>query len=196
MTSGETNLEEWGNKFRDTVARYDILMDEIKTKLRSFKEMEKQDATEQEERRIEQMMMEMQLYMKKKEEDKAIKSHCNVLKVKLPKLEITRFNGTHIDWDRFWNQCESKIDRPELPAVSKFSYLQEVISLKVRVIIDGLTFTNEVCIRAKNILISMINKKEKKNKTMKTMENSKKSTGLSLNKLKEIIEDLVRMNDG
>ena len=95
--------DKWGNKFRDAVARYDILMDEIKTKLRSFKEMEKQDATEQEERRIEQMMMEVQLYMKKKEEDKAIKSHCNVLKVKLPKLVITRFNDTQIDWDRFWN---------------------------------------------------------------------------------------------
>ena len=78
-------------------------MDEIKTKLRSFKEMEKQDATEQEERTIDQMMMEVQLYMKKKEEDKAIKSHCNVLKAKLPKLVITRFNDTPIDWDRFWN---------------------------------------------------------------------------------------------
>ena len=27
MTIGETNLEEWGNKFRDAVARYDILSD-------------------------------------------------------------------------------------------------------------------------------------------------------------------------
>ena len=42
----------------------------------------------------------MQLYMKKKEEDKTIKSDCNVLKIKLSKLVITRFNGTHIDWFR------------------------------------------------------------------------------------------------
>ena len=42
--------------------------------------------------------MEMQVYMKKKEEDKATKSNCNVLKVKLPKLVTTRFSGTFIDW--------------------------------------------------------------------------------------------------
>ena len=42
----------------------------------------------------------MQLYMKKKEEDKTIKSVCNVFKIKLSKLVITRFNGTQIDWFR------------------------------------------------------------------------------------------------
>ena len=53
-------------------------MDEIKSKLRLFKEIEKQNATEQDEQKMKRMMMEMQLHMKKKEED-------NVLKVKLPK---------------------------------------------------------------------------------------------------------------
>ena len=37
-------VEEKGNKFRD-----DVPMDEIESKLRSFKETEKQNATEQEE---------------------------------------------------------------------------------------------------------------------------------------------------
>ena len=55
-------------------------MDEIERKLRSFKEMEKQNVTQQEEKMMERMMMEMQLHMKMKE-DKAIKSDCNVLKV-------------------------------------------------------------------------------------------------------------------
>ena len=100
-------------------------MDEIESKLRSFKEIEKQNATEQKERRMEQMMMEMLLHMKKKEEDKAIiKSDCNILKVKLPKFVITRFNGTHIDWFRFCNQFESEIDRSELPATSYFLTLK------------------------------------------------------------------------
>lgn len=48
-------------------------------------------------------MMEMQLHMTQEEEGKAIKSDCNVLKVKLPKLVITRLNGTGINWFRFWN---------------------------------------------------------------------------------------------
>ena len=136
-------VEEWGNKYRDTVARYDISMDEIESKLRSFKEMGKQNATEQEERRMEWMIMEIQLHMKKKkEEDKTIKSGCNVLKVKLPKLVIIWCNGTHIDWFTFWCQFKSEIDISEFPAVSKLSYLKEFI-LKVRVIIDGLHFTTE-----------------------------------------------------
>lgn len=29
---------------------------------------------------------------------------------KLPKLKITKFNGTHIDWFRFWNQFKAEID--------------------------------------------------------------------------------------
>ena len=85
----------------------------------------------------------MQLHMKKEEEDKAIKSDCNVLKVKLPKLVITRFNGTLIDCFRFWNQLESEISRSELSAVTKFSYYKELISPKVTVIIDRLFFTSE-----------------------------------------------------
>ena len=31
--------------------------------------------------------------------------------VKLPKLMITKFKGTPLDWFRFWNQFESKIDK-------------------------------------------------------------------------------------
>ena len=93
-----------------TLGEVDIPMDEIKINMKSFKEIEKQNTTEQGERRMERMMMEMQLHMKKKEEDKPIKLDCTVLKVKLPKLVINRFNGTHIDWFRFWNQFESEME--------------------------------------------------------------------------------------
>ena len=55
-------VEECGNKYSEAVARYDILMDQIERKLRSFKEMENR-MRQQEERRMEQMMMEMQLHM-------------------------------------------------------------------------------------------------------------------------------------
>ena len=104
-------VEDWGNKYCDAVARYDIPIGEIESTLRSFKEMEKQNATEEEERRMEGMMTEMQLNMKKKDEYKAIKSDCSVLKVKYSKLVITRFNGTHIDRFRFWSQFQDEINR-------------------------------------------------------------------------------------
>ena len=35
--------------------------------------------------------------MKKKKEEKTIKSDCIFFKFKLPKLVITKFNGTHIN---------------------------------------------------------------------------------------------------
>ena len=58
-------IEEWENKHCDALARYDILMKEIESKLNLFKKMEKQSATEQEERRFEQTMMMEMMRMKK-----------------------------------------------------------------------------------------------------------------------------------
>ena len=107
---------------------------------RSFMEMEKKNATEEEEGIMEKMIMEMRVHMKKKEDDKAIKPDS---KVKLPKLIITTFNGTHIDWFRFWNYLKYETDRSELSDVSKCFDLKELISSKFRVIIDGLRFTNQ-----------------------------------------------------
>lgn len=40
-------VEEWGNKYIEAMAMYNIPMDEIKSKLRYFKETEKQNAKEQ-----------------------------------------------------------------------------------------------------------------------------------------------------
>ena len=40
-----------------------------------------------------------------REEQTADNVYC---KVKLPKLFITKFNGTHLNWFRFWNQLEKE----------------------------------------------------------------------------------------
>ena len=55
--------------------------------------------------------------------------------VKLPKLEISKFKGTHIDWVRFWNQFEAEIDSVTLAEVSKFSYLKELLLPQVSVLV-------------------------------------------------------------
>ena len=74
-------------------------MVEIESKLRSLKEMENQNATEEEE-----------------------KQNCNASKVKFLKLVISRFNGTPVIWFWFWKQFESEIDKSKLSVVSKCSY--------------------------------------------------------------------------
>lgn len=51
--------------------------------------------------------------------------------VKLPKLTITKFQGTHLDWLRFWSQFKTEIDKATIMQVAKFSYLKELLDPKV-----------------------------------------------------------------
>ena len=75
------------------------------------------------------------------------------INAKLPKLVITKFNGRHTDWPRFWNQFKTEIDRADVHVspITKFSYLKELLEPKVRATIEGLPFTTEGYERAKNI---------------------------------------------
>ena len=41
---------------------------------------------------------------------------------KLPKLTITKFQGTHFDWLWSWNQFETEIGKTAITQVAKFSY--------------------------------------------------------------------------
>ena len=72
--------------------------------------------------------------------------------VKLPKLSITPFSGTVIDWVRFDNQFSAMVDSQNVPAVTKFSHLKELLVPKVRQVIDGLPFNEEGYERAKKYL--------------------------------------------
>ena len=47
--------------------------------------------------------------------------------MKLPKLVITEFNGTHLDWFRFLNQSQGEIDsNATISNVTNFSNLKEL----------------------------------------------------------------------
>ena len=56
---------------------------------------------------------------------------------KLQKLEISKFQGTFLDWMRFRNQFETEIDKSKLTQVAKFSHLK-VTGNSDRASIDGL----------------------------------------------------------
>ena len=62
----------------------------------------------EEEMRLEEMRMEMR---KKYVDSEGKKSASESNKVKLPKLVISKFEGTALDWFRFWNQFETEIDK-------------------------------------------------------------------------------------
>ncbi|KAL9961157.1 hypothetical protein ACROYT_G030050 [Oculina patagonica] len=72
--------------------------------------------------------------------------------VKFPKLSITPFSGTVIDWVRFESQFSAMVDSQSVPAVTKFSHLKELLVPSVRQAIDGLPFNEEGYERAKKYL--------------------------------------------
>ena len=95
-------VENWVKLHNEAVSKYDMYVEEIETRLNYITKLEEESAIEQEERRMHRRMKEMQVQMR--EEAKA--DNVNG-KVKLPRLFITKFNDTHLDWFRFWNQFES-----------------------------------------------------------------------------------------
>ena len=42
-------------------------------------------------------------------------------RAKLRKLVITKFQGTHLHWQRFWRQYDPEIDKSDFGQVAKFS---------------------------------------------------------------------------
>ena len=93
----------------------------------------------EEEKKIEKMKLYLQSKNKRKNSEKEISS----TNVKLPKPVITKFEGTNLDWLRFWSQYHTEIDKSNLSASGKFSYLKELLNPRVRALIDGLLFNTK-----------------------------------------------------
>ena len=75
------------------------------------------------------------------------------LEAKLPKLVITKFNGTFQDWPRFWGQLSEAFDKSSIASVyTKFFYLRELLAPKPIMSIEALPFSAEGYNRAVAIL--------------------------------------------
>ena len=121
----EEEIEQWTENHKAAVAIYDAQIEEIENRIITLKREKEADDAEQEERRIQRRLeekrriLEMQMEVKKKEErekeekkkEYSLLNDCKFPKTKLLKLVITKFDGTHFDWFRFWNQFESQIDK-------------------------------------------------------------------------------------
>ena len=78
-------------------------------------------------------------------------SSCGV-QAKLPKFVITKFDGSHMDWPRFWGQFSENIDKTSVAPITKFTFLRELVTPQVSRTIEALTSTAEGYNRAKSIL--------------------------------------------
>ena len=74
------------------------------------------------------------------------------LAAKLPKITIAEFNGSHLDWPRFWGQFTETIEKRHIAPIQKFAYLCGYLSPKVKQTVEALPFTAEGYNRAKAIL--------------------------------------------
>ena len=174
-SDSEEDIAQWSQEIEQQVAQVDTQVTNINEHLASLKLEEDSKAQESENElkaeeredqlRFEKAQLEQKLeyerkieetkknYATKSSEAKASPAASEGVRTKLPKLTITKFNGSHTDWLRFWNIYEAEIDRcSDMAAVTKFAYLKDLLEPKVRAGIDGLPFSSEGYERAKNIL--------------------------------------------
>ena len=159
------DVRKWTVEMEEQVAEFEKITDSVREAVKNLredalreakdeeekKEEEKRKRRYEEELKLEEAKMEVKRdYEKKIEEDRS--KSPKEIGAKLPKLNITRFQGTHLDWLRFWSQFETEIDKAGLTQVAKFSYLKELLNPKVRASVDGLPYNTEGYERAKSIL--------------------------------------------
>lgn len=106
----------------------------------------------QDELKIQEMKLEMKSRMHEKRENQ------ERVNVKLPKLIITKFDDTILNWFRFWKQFDNEIAKAKICPVSKFSYLNELSIPRVTLLIEDLSFTSEGYSRVKSIILDTFNK--------------------------------------
>ena len=137
----------------------------------------------------------MKLKMKReyeKENKSRIEREQNLPQVKLPKLAMSKFECTHLDWERYWSQSEFEIDRAEFAQVTKFNFLNEMLKPKVRILVDGLPFTTERYERAKKILKTKYDKDSVvANAHMQSLISLPTITSSNPHKINEFYEKLV-----
>ena len=65
-----------------------------------------------------------------------------IVRAKLPKLELRKFNGKICEWQEFWDGFSSSIDNNEkLSHVDKFAYLSELLEEPAKSTIAGFSLS-------------------------------------------------------
>ena len=131
-----SEVRTWSNKIAAEIKNYEPIIAEMKTAMVEIKR-ETQKTVEntilvakqklfQQEREFKQARFEEKIKQERKLAEvkgattRPPEKGKMETKVKLPKLIITKIQGTHLDWYRFWNQYEAEIDKADIDSVAKF----------------------------------------------------------------------------
>ena len=112
------DVTQWTLEIEEKIAKYEQVMAELhgdveklRAKAREEDELREDNKRRQrfeEELKLEEAKMQMKHDYEKKLMEESKSSKGNLSQVKLPKLVITKFQGTPLDWQRFWSQFERK----------------------------------------------------------------------------------------
>jgi len=151
----EEDVSQWSITIDQELERADEESAKLRNQLKTLdreerdKEMiEKHEKTMKFER---ELLEQKAVFEKHREEEKASEQKSSTA-AKLPKLQITKFDGKVENWLPFWGKFNSEIDKANLPSVTKFGYLKELLEKNVWNDIDGLPFTDGGYNNAKAIL--------------------------------------------
>ena len=163
-------VRKWRADLEVEIVKFQPYIERLSSALHDFKKRE-QHEKEEELIQAKQRQFEMEIELEKLKFKQRLELEAKLeevrgkpeatqkqISVKLPKLEITKFRGTHMDWFRFWSQFETEVDKQNIDPVTKFNYLKEFLEPKVRSTIENLNHSSEGYERAKQILKSKYGK--------------------------------------
>lgn len=106
--------------------------------------------------------LESMISITEKDEPINSTSHTSTLhQAKLPTIELPKFSGDHTQWQSFWDKFTAIVHVSDIPAVSKFTYLQSLLKGDALSAINGLALTEANYDTARNILENRFGKKER-----------------------------------
>lgn len=77
----------------------------------------------------------------------------NIVRARLPKLELKKFGGNPVEWSPFWDSFQSAVHVNEsLNTVDKFNYLKSLMYGQAAETINGFALTSENYEEAVNLL--------------------------------------------
>ena len=153
-----TDIEAWNAQLDAQLEKADSEVEKV-CKWLDERKKEAEIIAQEEQLKFEEKLQRAKLKLKTElqaEKTSSQNSHqtasSSSVQAKLPKLVITKFDGSYMDWPRFWGQFSETIDKTSVAPITKFSYLRELVDSKVKGSIEALPFTAEGYNRAISIL--------------------------------------------
>ena len=110
------DVRKWSLEIEKQVAEYEEITQGVRKTVKNLLEEASREAKEEkrkrrhkEELKLEEAKMQIKRDFEKNMEEERNKS-VKESGAKLPKLTITKFQSTHLDWLRFWSLFETEID--------------------------------------------------------------------------------------